>query len=155
MYTNDELVKRLLNGENIDDIAAEMTKILNTAKTEADKKKYEAKVKEEENKMRRNAAAQDLIDALEDYLVISYPDFDWNGVEFKTLTPKDINDITDGLMPYIQSYKAIADMFELSSLNSPKTDSCSGFTKATKNVKTDKTPDEILSDFLRESKLLH
>lgn len=152
MYTNDELVKRLLNGENIDDIAAEMTNILNTAKDEADKKKYETKMKEEANKARRDAAAQDLIDALEDYLLISYPKFDWSAFGCRALTPKDINEVVDSLMTYVQSYKAIADMFELN-FTEPKSTPCSK-SSSIKRVKEDKTPDEILSDFLRESKLL-
>lgn len=149
MYTNDELVKRLLNGENIDDIAAEMTNILNTAKDEADKKRHETKMKEEANKARRDAAAQDLIDALEDYLLISYPKFDWNALGCRNLVPRDIHEVADGIMGYIQSYKALADMFELSFSEPKDTPSC------VKEVKKDKTPDEIINDFLRESKLLH
>ena len=154
MYSNDELVKRLLNGESIDDIAAEMTNILNTAKDEADKQKYETKMKEEANKARRDAAAQDLIDALEDYLVVSYPKFDWNALGFKTLTPKDINEFADGVMGYVQSYKAIADMFDLGFTTDPKDTPCY-CSSGVKEVKKDKTPDEIINDFLRESKLLH
>ena len=149
MYTNDELVKRLLNGENIDDIAAEMTNILNTAKDEADKKRHETKMKEEANKARRDAAAQDLIDALEDYLVISYPKFDWSALGYRNLVPRDIHEVADGIMGYVQGYKAIADMFDLNFSNAAKTTPCA------KEVKKDKTPDEIINDFLRESKLLH
>lgn len=150
MYSNDELVKRLLNGESIDDIAAEMTNILNTAKDAADKQKHEAKMKEEANKALRDAAAQDLIDALEDYLVVSYPKFDWNALGCRNLVPRDIHEVADGIMGYIQSYKAIADMFDLSFPNTTKdTPFC------VKEVKKDKTPDEIINDFLRESKLLH
>ena len=74
MFTKEDILARLQNGETTDAIAAEMAAALNEA--EAEKKALDAKkVAKEKEKTRvleaKRAAVDDLLDAVCDYLVAS------------------------------------------------------------------------------------
>ena len=74
MFTKEDILARLQNGESTDDIAAEMAAALNEA--EAEKKALDAELAAKEKEETRvlnakRAAVDDMLDALCDYLMVA------------------------------------------------------------------------------------
>lgn len=119
MYTHDELVNKILNGMSTDDIAKEMTDLLNGAvdevnaieKARAEEKAAAAK-KEREHQDLLDSLAMNIIDAVDEYLKVAAPE-----VAAKTegiITPQEIHDTVDSvvkLMDLAESWKALEDVF--------------------------------------------
>ena len=122
MYTHDELVNKILNGMSTDDIAKEMTDLLNgavdevnaieAAKVKEAEEKAEAAKKEKEHQVFLDCLAMDIINAVNEYLKVAAPE-----IAAKTediITPQDIHDTVDSivkLMDLAESWKALEDVF--------------------------------------------
>ena len=71
MYTKEDLIARLQNGEDVDTIAQEMATALNAAQAavEEEAKRAEQKVEEDRVWAAKKEAAYMMLDALSDYLI--------------------------------------------------------------------------------------
>ena len=109
MFTDEQIFERLMKGENIDDIMAEITNKVNSAiqkKADADKAAEEAKRKaEEEAKAKEQAiaaekhcAVRELIDAIAN--VCDLWGWEETANECDAMTDEDIKDIIDAIDSY-------------------------------------------------------
>ena len=109
MFTDEQIFERLMNGENIDDIMAEITNKVNAAiqkKADADKAAEEAKRKaEEEAKAKAEAiatekhcAVRELLDAIAN--VCDLWGWEETANECDAMTDEDIADIIDAIDSY-------------------------------------------------------
>ena len=142
MFTKEDILARLQNGETTDAIAAEMAAALTEA--EAEKKALDAeKVAKEKEKTRvleaKRAAVDDLLDAVCDYLVASG--------EGDLIT--DIKDIeTDKVIEMLDDSIKIAKSLEkLKDLEFPMF-SVNNLPKAKVTVASD-SADKVISEFLK------
>ena len=115
MFTKDDIIARLMNGESADDIAQEIANTLNEAEAE-----YEAEAKrkaDEEAKERERAAllkeakvraAEDMIDALCDYATAAEDD-----EMLKELHEVELKDVIDMLDSLIDTSKALRNLKNL------------------------------------------
>ena len=141
MFTKEDILARLQNGETTDAIAAEMAAALNEA--EAEKKALDAKkvAKEKEDARvldAKRVAVDNLLDAVCDYLVAS------GEGDFIT----DIKDIeTDKLIEMLDdSIKMAKSLEKLKSLEFPM-----NLPKAKITVGSNlKSADKVISEFLKE-----
>ena len=141
MFTKEDILARLQNGETTDAIAAEMAAALNEA--EAEKKALDAeKVAKEKEKTRvleaKRAAVDNMLDAICDYLVASG--------EGDLIT--DIKDIeTDKVIEMLDDSIKIAKSLEkLKNLEFPM-----NLPKAKITVGSNlKSADKVISEFLKE-----
>ena len=122
MYTHDELVNKILNGMSTDDIAKEMTDLLNgavdevnaieAAKVKEAEEKAAAAKKEKEHQAFLDCLAMDIINAVNEYLKVAAPE-----IAAKTednITPQEIHDTVDSIVKLIdlaESWKALEDVF--------------------------------------------
>ena len=122
MYTHDELVNKILSGMSTDDIAKEMTDLLNgavdevnaieAAKAKEAEEKAVAAKKEKEHQALLDSLAMNIIDAVDEYLKVAAPE-----MAAKTegiITPQEIHDTVDSvvkLMDLAESWKALEDVF--------------------------------------------
>ena len=122
MYTHDELANKILNGMSTDDIAKEMTDLLNgavdevnaieAAKVKEAEEKAEAAKKEKEHQAFLDCLAMDIINAVNEYLRVAAPE-----IAAKTediITPQDIHDTVDSIVKLVdlaESWKALEDVF--------------------------------------------
>ena len=98
MINVDEIVARLNRGESIEDIAAEMTAVLNKANdvhTETNKIYHEAAVRK---------AAHNLVSSLLEYVKLVYPE------AIEDVTEEDVEELTTLLTDEADSLKEIAAM---------------------------------------------
>lgn len=137
MYTKEELVKRLMDGASAEDIAAEMTSLLNDAisDTKAQKKK------EDERLRHLDVAAENIISSIKYYVSIADSKESPMMKIFDTYTKEDIH----------TAYKSIKeltaftdDLLKVFDKNLPTKCECKDTPKA------DKTAQEILDDFFKE-----
>ena len=109
MFTDEQIFERLMNGENIDDIMAEITNKVNAAiqkKADADKAAEEAKRKaEEEAKAKieaiaaeKHCAVRELLDAIAN--VCDLWGWEETANECDAMTDEDIADIIDAIDSY-------------------------------------------------------
>ena len=109
MFTDEQIFERLMKGENIDDIMAEITNKVNSAiqkKADADKAAEEAKRKaEEEAKAKMEAiaaekhcAVRELLDAIAN--VCDLWGWEETANECDAMTDEDIADIIDAIDSY-------------------------------------------------------
>ena len=118
MFTKDDIIARLMNGESADDIAQEIANTLNEAEAEYKDREAEAKRKaEEEAKEKERAimlreakvrAAEDMIDALCDYATAAEDD-----EMLKELQEVKMEDVVDMLDSLIDTSKALRNLKHL------------------------------------------
>ena len=139
MFTKEDILARLQNGETTDAIAAEMAAALNEA--EAEKKALDVAKEKEETRVleAKRAAVDDLLDAVCDYLVASG--------EGDLIT--DIKDIeTDKVIEMLDDSIKIAKSLEkLKDLEFPMF-SVNNLPKAKVTVAHD-SADKVISEFLK------
>ena len=122
MYTHDELVNKILNGMSTDDIAKEMTDLLNgavdevnaieAAKVKEAEEKAEAAKKEKEHQALLDSLALNIIDAVDEYLKVAAPELAAKAED--VITPEEIHGLVDSivkLMDLAESWKALEDVF--------------------------------------------
>ena len=137
MYTKEELVKRLMDGTSCEDIAAEMTSLLNDAISDVKNQKK----KEDERLKQLDTAAEDIINSIK-YYVKLVDDNEFSMMEIlDTYTKEDIHAIYNSLK---EVTKFTNDLFKMSDGNLPTKCGCKD------TPKVDKTAQEILDDFFKE-----
>ena len=122
MYTHDELVNKILSGMSTDDIAKEMTDLLNgavdevnaieAAKAKEAEEKAEAAKKEKEHQAFLDCLAMDIINAVNEYLKVAAPELVAKAED--VITPEEIHGLVDSivkLMDLAESWKALEDVF--------------------------------------------
>lgn len=122
MYTHDELVNKILGGMSTDDIAKEMTDLLNgavdevnaieAAKVKEAEEKAEAAKKEKEHQAFLDCLAMDIINAVNEYLKVAAPEIAAKAED--VITPEEIHGLVDSivkLMDLAESWKALEDVF--------------------------------------------
>lgn len=122
MYTHDELVNKILSGMSTDDIAKEMTDLLNgavdevnaieAAKAKEAEEKAEAAKKEKEHQAFLDCLAMDIINAVNEYLKVAAPELAAKAED--VITPEEIHGLVDSivkLMDLAESWKALEDVF--------------------------------------------
>lgn len=122
MYTHDELVNKILNGMSTDDIAKEMTDLLNgavdevnaieAAKVKEAEEKAAAVKKEKEHQALLDSLALNIIDAVNDYLEVAAPELAAKAED--VITPQEIHGTVESvvkLMDLAESWKALEDVF--------------------------------------------
>ena len=142
MFTKEDILARLQNGETTDAIAAEMAAALNEA--EAEKKALDAeKVAKEKEETRvleaKRAAVDDLLDAVCDYLVAS-----GEGdliTDIKDIETDKIIEMLDDSIKIAKSLEKVKDLeFPMFSVNN--------LPKAKITVASD-SADKVISEFLK------
>ena len=143
MFTKEDILARLQNGETTDAIAAEMAAALNEA--EAEKKVLDAeKVAKEKEKTRvleaKRAAVDDLLDAVCDYLVAS-----GEGdliTDIKDIETDKVIEMLDDSIKIAKSLEKVKDLeFPMFSVNN--------LPKAKITVASD-SADKVISEFLKD-----
>ena len=123
MYTKDDILKRLQNGETSQDIADEMAKALNdaiAAKEEADRKaalEAEAKLLKLQYESARQEDCAYVVEVFNKFLDTYYPELEAH------ITTNDIFNIVEGV-------KGLVDIFAY-------------------EKEDDRTPDDIIADFIK------
>ena len=111
MFTTDEIFARLMNGESMDEIAMEMTKVLNDAKAkkdEEDKRKAAAEAKAKREAV-INEAAEKAAAAVNELIAIMYPEMA-NDVE--KLDGTMMRDMVDSSYTLVKEMEKAMPMFE-------------------------------------------
>ena len=147
MFTKEDILVRLQNGDTADDIAAEMANALNEA--EAEKKALDAELAAKEKEETRvleakRAAVNDMLDAVCDYLVASGEGDlikDLNDIE----TDKVI-EMLDGSIEMAKSLEKLKDLqFPLRELHKAATIN----PRVHKIVVDEDNADKVIGDFLK------
>lgn len=118
MFKVEDILTRLQNGEDANDIAKEMVEALNTANDQF-KKEEEAKAKKAETNAQKIAAMQNILDALHDFCIEFYcesnEDIDAVEEAFADLTAEKIIDIVEEagatVLKFEEQLKDIEKMF--------------------------------------------
>lgn len=111
MFTTDEIFARLMNGESMDAIAAEMTKALNEAKAKAEeenKKKAEAEEKAKKEAI-INEAAERAANAVNELIRIMCPEL---AGTTEQLTAAMMKDMVESSYTLIKEVEKALPMFE-------------------------------------------
>ena len=137
MYTKEELVKRLMDGASCEDIAAEMTSLLNDAISDVKNQKK----KEDERLKQLDTAAEDIINSIKYYASIADDGKSSLTEILDTYTKEDVHAVYKGLK---EVTNLTNDLFKVFDSNLPTKCECKDTPKA------DKTPQEILDDFFKE-----
>lgn len=150
MINEKDILTRLQNGENAQDIANELANMLNTAnatylqEVEAKRKaEEEAKAlvaKNAATEEEKNDLAQIIADAIMDYIDLCEPDL----LDDETLEAKEVRDLLDALIPMMVSLKKIAALSPDGGVKLAP----GALTMAPKPMAT-KSDDETIADFLR------
>jgi hypothetical protein len=153
MITKEDMLARLMKGEDAEAIAKEMTDALNAAIVEA-KKAEEEKAKREAEKKREgqldNLAAE-IVKLMKTYIEIKAPEV-LEGHEKELIDVKSFRDTIDGALKMItilgDSMSKLEDLFE-----TPKTEKVGGITKAKgkaeATVMTEEEAEKILEAFCK------
>jgi hypothetical protein len=172
MFNTEDILARLQKGENVDDIAKEMTAALNSASETYTKQKEEEQAKaaaaelaQKENAMKIDYI-QDFFNLLTGYINDFYPDTEINGqriADFGELTDEEALELAAAIDEYIELLSSpIMSMFITSALPKIKT-------KTPSETKVEKTPtgvkitgkgpltetelDNIFADFFKSVKI--
>ena len=160
MFKSEDILARLQNGEDADDIAEEMVKALNEANNKyQEEKEAKAKIAEakaQEREYEKCKAMQNILDALHDFCIEFYCESneDINAVEeaFNELTAENVIDMVEeagaAVLKFEEHLKDIEKIFGNSPFGLGK------LPKPTVEVKIDKnaTPadaDAVISGFLK------
>lgn len=111
MFTTEEIFARLMNGESMDAIAAEMTKALNEAKVkveEENKKKTEAEEKAKKEAI-INETAERAANAVNELIRIMCPEF---ADDTEQLTPQMLKDMVESSYALVKEVEKAFPMFE-------------------------------------------
>ena len=111
MFTTDEIFARLMNGESMDAIAAEMTKALNEAKAKAEeenKKKAEAEEKAKKEAV-INEAAERAANAINELIGVMCPEF---VDDTEQITPQMLKDMVESSYTLVKEVEKAFPMFE-------------------------------------------
>ena len=172
MFNTEDILARLQKGENVDDIAKEMTAALNSASETYTKQKEEEKAKaaaaaaEQKKNTMKIDYIQDLISLITGYINDFYPNAEINGqkiADFGELTDEEALELAAAIDGYIELLSSpIMSMFATAALPKIKTQTPSG-TKVEKTptgVKitgkgpiTEKDLDDIFEDFFKSVKI--
>lgn len=168
MFNTEDILARLQKGENIDDIAKEMTEALNSASETYTKQKEEEKAKAAEQKTNsmKIEYIQDFFNLVTGYINDFYPDTEINGqriADFGPLTDEEALELAAAIDGYIELLSSpIMSMFATATLPKIKT-------KTPSDTKVEKTPtgvkitgkgpltetelDNIFADFFKSVKI--
>lgn len=156
MFTSEDILARLQNGDSVDDIATEMANALNAAKTaydeaeakriEEEKRIAEAQAKVNQEKEEKRAIVQRIIDAFAGYAELIGKQEIANKLD--AMTDSDFDDLADAIDVMIELIEMTENFKVLGYGNifSPV-----GVKKVPKPVKENvkPTPDDIISEFLK------
>ena len=123
MFTNEDILARLQNGDTVDEIAAEMADALNEA--EAEKKALDAELAAKEKEETRvqeakRVAVDNMLDAVCDYLVASGEDDFIKDI--KDIDTDKVIEMLDGSINMAKSLKKLKDLqFPLGELHKAAT----------------------------------
>lgn len=168
MFNTEDILARLQKGENVDDIAKEMTAALNSASETYTKQKEEEKAKAAEQKTNSMKIdyIQDFFNLITGYINDFYPDTEINGqriADFGELTDEEALELAAAIDGYIELLSSpIMSMFATAALPKIKT-------KTPSETKVEKTPtgvkitgkgpltetelDNIFADFFKSVKI--
>lgn len=151
MFTKEDMLARLMRGEDAEEIAKEMTATLNAAIAEAKKAEEEKAKKEAEAKRESqlDGIAMEIIKLMKAYIEIKAPEV-LEGHEDELLDVKSFRDTIDGALKMItvfgDSMSKLEGLFEM-----PKAEKVGGITKAKDKteakVMTEEEMDKILDAF--------
>lgn len=143
MINEKDILARLQAGESIDDIANEMTKILNSAKIAYQEE--EKKKKEEEEKRKKEAkiqeAVEELVNALTNYVNLVDPTlFNKLGIDLEQISMEDlINDFHKSMNEVLGMFSGFAAMKPM-------------FEKTKSTTPMGKSVDDIIEDWIKTLK---
>lgn len=153
MITKEDMLARLMKGEDAEAIAKEMTDALNAAIVEAKKAEEEKAKKEAEAKRESqlDGIAMEIIKLTKAYIEIKAPEV-LEGHEDELLDVKSFRDTIDGALKMItilgDSMSKLEDLFE-----APKTEKVGGITKAKgktdAKIMTEEEAEKILEAFCK------
>lgn len=172
MFNTEDILARLQKGENVDDIAKEMTEALNSASETYTKQKEEEKAKaaaaaaEQKTNSMKIDYIQDFFNLVTGYINDFYPDTEINGqriADFGPLTDEEALELAAAIDGYVELLSSpIMSMFITSALPKIKT-------KTPSETKVEKTPtgvkitgkgpltetelDNIFADFFKSVKI--
>lgn len=130
MFSSDEILKRLQNGDTSETIAQEMAQALNDAIATKEKIEKEAELKrlnEQKRAAEKAMACQEIADRL-NWLIDNYYDYNAH------ITTQDIADMLDSVSTIHDLFGDISNiLFNPKSLNTSK---------------DDRSPDDIIADFI-------
>ena len=147
MFTKEDILARLQNGETVDTIAAEMANALNEA--EAEKKALDAELAAKEKEETRvleakRAAVNDMLDAVCDYLVAAGED-DFID-DLKEIDTDKVIELLDGSIEMAKSLEKLKDLqFPLAELHKAATIN----PRVHKIVVDEDNADKVIGDFLK------
>lgn len=108
----NDIVARIQKGEKVEDIASEMTAMLNKAQEEI-KAQEAKKVAAAEQDAKLNEIADRIAVALQDYLVLM-------GIDAEGLTSAEVRDMLDEFAPLMNKIKNLKVKIEKAPANSPE-----------------------------------
>lgn len=108
----NDIVARIQKGEKVEDIASEMTSMLNKAQEEV-KAQEAKKVAAAEHDAKLNEIADRITVALQDYLVLM-------GIDAEGLTSAEVRDMLDEFAPLMNKIKNLKIKIEKTSVDSPE-----------------------------------
>lgn len=108
----NDIVARIQKGEKVEDIASEMTAMLNKAQEEI-KAQEAKKVAAAEHDAKLNEIADRIAVALQDYLVLM-------GIDAEGLTGAEVRDMLDEFAPLMNKIKNLKVKIEKAPANSPE-----------------------------------
>lgn len=108
----NDIVARIQKGEKVEDIASEMTTMLNKAQEEV-KAQEAKKVAAAEQDAKLNEIADRIAVALQDYLVLM-------GIDAEGLTSAEVRDMLDEFAPLMNKIKNLKVKIEKAPANSPE-----------------------------------
>ena len=168
MFNTEDILARLQKGENVDDIAKEMTAALNSASETYTKQKEEEKAAATEQK--KNAMKidyiQDFFNLLTGYINDFYPNAEINGqkiADFGELTDEEALELAAAIDGYIELLSSpLMSMFATSAFPKLKTQphletkvekTPTGVKITGKGPVTEKDLDDIFADFFKSVKI--
>lgn len=156
MFTSEDILARLQNGDSVDEIATEMANALNAAKTsydeaeakriEEEKRIAEAKAKAEAENQKKRAIIQRIVDAFADYAdLMGKQDI---ADKLDAMEDKDLDEVAEAINAMIELVEMTEKLkvLEFGNLFNPV-----GMKKVPKPVQkaVKPTPDDIISEFLK------
>lgn len=146
MFTKEDILARLQNGDTVDDIAAEMVAALNEA--EAEKKALDAELAAKEKEEARvlnakRAAVDDMLDAVCDYLMAAGEEDLVE--EAKEIDTDKVIELLDGSIEMAKSLEQLKGLqFPLGELHKAAT-----INPRVQKIVVDESADKAIADFLK------